>query len=194
VVLVEADVRRRMNGGPLDDVAFMARLARGDLDAVRALYGRFGRPLYAYIRSLVDDEGLAEEVVQDTFVAAWRSAARFENRSSLTTWLFGIARRQARDRMRRSRPETGTDELLEGLPAADPEPEAAALASASRAELAVALKRLPDADREVIVLSFAYELSGPEIAEVLGVPEGTVKSRLFKARRRLRAQLVERDG
>jgi RNA polymerase sigma-70 factor (ECF subfamily) len=71
-----------MNGGPLDDVAFMARLARGDLDGVRALYGRFGRPLYAYVNSLVDDEALAEEVVQDTFVAAWRSAARFENRSS----------------------------------------------------------------------------------------------------------------
>ena len=186
-------VRRRMNDADPDDEALLERLARGDQDAVPALYARFGRPLYAYARGLVGDDGLAEEVVQDTFVAAWRGAAGFEGRSSAASWLFGIARRQARDRIRRPQLETEGEERLEGLRAEGHEPEAAALASASRAEVVEALERLSATDREVLVLTFAHELSGPEIAEVLEIPEGTVKSRLFNARRRLRAQLVGRE-
>jgi RNA polymerase sigma factor (sigma-70 family) len=191
---VAALVRRRMNDARSDDDALLVRLARGDVEAVPALYARFGRPLYAYALGLVGDEGVAEEVVQDTFVAAWRGAAGFEGRSSAASWLFGIARRQARDRMRRLKLETEGEERLEGLSAAGPEPEAAAIASASRAEVAEALERLSATDREVLVLAFAHELSGPEMAEVLAIPEGTVKSRLFNARRRLRARLVGREA
>ena len=190
---VAALVRRRMNDSTPDDEALLERLARGDMEAVPALYARFGRPLFAYVRGLVGDEGLAEEVVQDTFVAAWRGAAGFEGRSSAASWLFGIARRQAHYRTRHQRLETEGEERLEGLSAEGPEPEAAALASASRAELVQALDRLSATDREVLVLAFAHELSGAEMAEVLAIPEGTVKSRLFNARRRLRAQLVVRE-
>jgi RNA polymerase sigma factor (sigma-70 family) len=190
---VAALVRRRMNDTSSDDEALLERIARGDMEAVTALYARFGRPLYAYARGLVGDDGLAEEVVQDAFVAAWRGAAGFEGRSSAASWLFGIARRQTRDRMRRLRLETEGEERLEGLSSEGPEPEAAAIASASRAEVVEALERLSVTDREVLVLAFAHELSGPEMAEVLAIPEGTVKSRLFNARRRLRAQLVGRE-
>jgi len=191
---VAALVRRRMNHARSDDEALLERLAHGDTEAVPALYARFGRPLYAYAMGLVGDDGLAEEVVQDTFVAAWRGAVGFEGRSSAASWLFGIARRQARDRMRRPRLETEGEERLEEMSAKGPGPEAAALASASRAELVDALERLSATDREVLVLAFAHELSGPEMAEVLAIPEGTVKSRLFNARRRLRAQLVGREA
>jgi RNA polymerase sigma factor (sigma-70 family) len=193
VVLVAAPVRRRMNDVHPDDAALLATFARGDRDAVQALYARFGRPLFAYVKGLVRDDGLAEEIVQDTFVAAWRGSGSYEGRSSVSSWLFGIARRQARDRMRRVRLEMEPLERLEELPAGNPGPEAAALAAASRAELACALERVSAADREVLVLAFAHELSGPEIADVLGIPAGTVKSRLFNARRRLRVQLAGRD-
>lgn len=193
MVLVAAPVRRRMNDVHPDDAALLATFARGDRDAVQGLYARFGRPLFAYVKSLVRDDGLAEEIVQDTFVAAWRGAGSYEGRSSVSSWLFGIARRQARDRMRRVRLDMEPLERLEELPAGNPGPEAAALAAASRAELAGALERVSAADREVLVLAFAHELSGPEIADVLGIPAGTVKSRLFNARRRLRVQLAGRD-
>ena len=193
MALVAALGRRRMSDGERDEAELVRRLARGDTAVVDALYARFGRPLYAYVRSLVGDESLAEEVVQDTFVAAWRGAGRFEGRSSLASWLFGIARRQTRDRTRRAVPDTEPVDRLAEVPGGDPGPEAAVLAAATRAELAEAMQRIPAADREVLLLAFAYELSGPEIADVLAIPAGTVKSRLFNARRRMREQLLEKE-
>ncbi len=169
-------------------------LARDDMAAIEALYARFAKSLFAYVRSLGPDDGLAEEIVQDTFVAAWRGASGFEGRSTLSSWLFGIARRQARDRMRRWVPVMEPADVLEAAP--DPElgPEAQALAAASRDAIRRAMSRIPDADREVLLLTFAHELSGPEVAEVLGIPAGTVKSRLFHARQRLREQLSEEEA
>jgi RNA polymerase sigma factor (sigma-70 family) len=184
-----AGVRMTAAGDELD---LLARLGRGDRDAVDRLYARYARPLYGYVLDLVPDAGLAEEVVQDTFVAAWRGASRFEGRSSLASWLFGIARRQARDRTRSRRPQPEPDDRLHGL--ADPAggPEAMAIESATRAELIAALDALPDHHREPLVLAFAYELSGAEIAAVLDIPAGTVKSRLHAARRALRLILEAR--
>ncbi len=175
---------------PQDDSALVARLARGEREAVDQLYARFGRPLYAFVQGIVGDAGLAEEIVQDTFVAAWRGAAGFEARSSVSSWLFAIARRQARDRLRRTRPELVPVEELAAQPAGEPGPEAAALSSADRKQLRAALYRLPAVHRECLVLAFVAELSGPEIAAVLGIPEGTVKSRLHAARRAMREQLA----
>ncbi len=179
-----------MTGDPVSsDVALIRRLSTGDRDAVGAVYARFGRPLFAYVNELVADSGLAEEIVQDTFVAAWRQARQFEGRSSAASWLFGIARRQARDKRRRRQPETEPVERLETVPAERGLPEAEAIASASRQEVRTAMAALPSHLREVLLLTFAYDLSGPEIATILDVPEGTVKSRLFAARRALREKL-----
>jgi RNA polymerase sigma factor (sigma-70 family) len=194
VVLFGALARRWMIERPEDDSALIARLAGGEREAIDRLYGRFGRPLFAFAHEIVGDAGLAEEIVQDTFVAAWKGAARFEGRSSVSSWLFAIARRQARDRLRRVQPDQASVEALEALPAADPGPEAAALAAATRTELAAALERLPAKHRECLVLAFVAELSGPEIAAVLGIPEGTVKSRIHAARRALRALVVSQEG
>ncbi len=170
------------------DADLVERLAAGDRDALERLYARYGRPLFSYLVDLVGDRGLAEEIVQDTFVAAWRGGAAFEGRSSVSTWLFGIARRQARDRQRGVRPETmPLDELRDE--SEEPRPDAEVLAAADRADLVAALDRLPVHHREPLVLAFAHGLSGPEIASVLGIPEGTVKSRLHAARAALRAHL-----
>jgi RNA polymerase sigma-70 factor (ECF subfamily) len=105
--------------------------------------------------------------------------------------LFGIARRRAHDRLRRAaHPTTELDSDLE-VPDEDASPEARALASATRVALRDALDRLPIHHREPLVLLLAYELSGREIGAILGIPEGTVKSRLHAARRALRATLAE---
>jgi RNA polymerase sigma factor (sigma-70 family) len=105
----------RVNEAPDDEVRLVARLAGGDRAAIDRLYARYGRGLFAYVSDLVGDAETAEEVVQDTFVAAWRGAARFERRSSVSSWLFGIARRQARDRMRSRRPDPAPEEELQLL-------------------------------------------------------------------------------
>ncbi|WP_405434748.1 RNA polymerase sigma factor [Micromonospora sp. NBC_00617] len=128
------------------------------------------------------ERGLAEETLQDTFVAVWRGADRFEHRSAVRTWLFGICRRQALKRLRGRQPQTAPAEWAEGVPSTDPSPEAVVIARADAAAVAGALVTLSVQHREVLDLAFGARLSQTDIAEVLGVPLGTVKSRLFHAR------------
>jgi RNA polymerase sigma-70 factor (ECF subfamily) len=172
-----------------EEAQLVARIAGGDRDALGELYERFQRPLFRYLSRITPDHGLAEEALQDTLVAVWKGAGSFAGRSRVQTWLIGIARRQAYTRLRkRSVAVTGLDDGAE-LPALGPDPEAHMLAAADREELAAALERLTPAHREILDLNFAQGLSYQEIAEVLGTPQGTVKSRLNHAKRALRVQL-----
>jgi RNA polymerase sigma factor (sigma-70 family) len=176
-----------------DDVRLIRRIACGDRQALAELYACYQRTLFAYLLQLTPDYGLAEELLQDTLVAVWKSAHSFEGRSSVLTWLIGIARRQAYNTLRQHKlPATDISELEE-LPAPDPEPEASALASVARDELVQVFRRLAPVHREVLVLIFVQELSYQEAATVLEVPVGTVKSRLNHARRALRALLDAKE-
>lgn len=172
------------------DEDLVQRIAVGDLSALSALYERHRGPLFGYLCLFTRDHGLIEELVQDTILAAWTGADRFAGRSSVRSWLFAIARRRAADVLRRkSLPVVGEEELGT-LPDPDPGPEGWALNQATQAQLATAVARVSAVHREVLVLIFVHELSYPESAEVLGVPVGTVKSRLSNAKRALRAILV----
>lgn len=179
---------------PADDAEgrrLLARIARGDRDALGALYDRYQTPLFHYLLRLVGDRALAEELLQDTLVAVWTSAATYAGRSAVQTWLIGVARRQAHNTLRRRALPRADEAELASLPAPDPATEDAALAGVRREELAVALARLAPAHREVLVLTFVHGLSYLEMAEIVGVPEGTIKSRLSNAKRALRALLEE---
>ncbi len=177
-----------------DDAHTLRRVAKGDRQALTDLYVRFRLPLFRYLLQLTPDHGLAEELLQDTLVAIWKSARTFEGRSSARTWIFGIARRQAHNTLRQRGVSLADAAELETMPASDPDPEDAALAGAERAELAAAMRELVPIHREVLVLTFMQELSYQETAEVLGVPVGTVKSRLNHAKRALRAVIESREG
>ncbi|GIJ58430.1 RNA polymerase sigma factor [Virgisporangium aurantiacum] len=162
---------------------------RRDADALGQLYLRHRTGLLALSHRLIGDWHAAEEVVLDALVTVWGRAARFEGRSTVRSWLYGVVRHHALNRRRR-RPlpladNTGLDEVASDADG----PEALSLAAVTRAQLAAAIERLPEHHREIIALAFVAELSQPEIAEVLGVPVGTVKSRLHRARRDL-AQLI----
>lgn len=174
-----------------EDWASVARMAAGERDALAELYANHSRPLLAYLRSLLGDPGLAEEIVQDTFLAAWTGAASFGQRASVRVWLLGIARRRAHDALRRRRISVIDVAALEEIPASDPEPEDLALASVERDDLHAAITRLGILHREVLVLNFMQDLPYRDIATVLDVPIGTVMSRLHHAKRALRAALVE---
>ena len=184
----EADV------GDAEDGAAVAAMAAGDQAGLRRLHARYGAGLLAYVRALVGDPGRAEEVVQDVLVAAWRQAGRFEGRGSVRGWLFAIARRRAVSAFQADpgRHETGP-EALDGLPDDEPDPERIVLARAEWEQVAGALDRLPGHHREVLLLTCVAQLTGPEVGELLGIPVGTVKSRLSLARRGL-ARLLRREG
>ena|SRR5579872_597447 len=176
-----------------DDVQLIARIGGGDRQALSELYARYQRVLFAYLLQLTPDYGLAEELLQDTLVAVWKSAHSFEGRSSVLTWLIGIARRQAHNTLRQRRIPLADLSEVECMPATDLEPEEVVLIGVARAELTEVFRRLAPFHREVLLLTFVQELSYQETATILDVPVGTVKSRLSNARRALRALLDAKE-
>ena len=176
-----------------ESAGLVHRIAAGERSALAQLYAKHGPGLLRYLSQLTSDHELAEEILQDSLLAIWRGAAAFEGRSSARTWFFGIARRRARDTLRkraRSLDSLSRDSLQDAEPPSlDPDPAEAALDRVELAELATAIQRLAPIHREVLVLAFAEGFTGPEIAAVLDVPEGTVKSRLSNARAGLRSLL-----
>jgi RNA polymerase sigma factor (sigma-70 family) len=179
---------------PTDDRQLLKRIAGGDRQALSELYTCYQRLLFNYLLQLTPDYGLAEELLQDTLVAIWKSASSFGGRSSVQTWLIGVARRQAHNTLRQRKISLVNESEVEELAAVGPEPEDFTLASTARDELVEAFKQLGPVHREVLVLILVQELSYEETAAALNVPVGTVKSRLSNAKRLLRALLVTREG
>jgi RNA polymerase sigma-70 factor, ECF subfamily len=176
------------------DEALLRRVARGEADALTALYRRHADGLFGFLQRLAGDRMLAEEILQDTLLAVWRGADRFEGRAAVRTWLYGIARRRAHNRLRSARP---ADAALDDVPEpAEPAagPEELTLVRLERDRVLTAVDGLSLRHREVVVLTFVAELSQAEIADVVGVPVGTVKSRLHHARAALVHALAELEG
>jgi RNA polymerase sigma-70 factor (ECF subfamily) len=176
------------------DAGLLRRVAHGDQQALGELYRRHGRIVLAQIDLVTGDRAVSEEILQDTMLAAWRGAGSFRGDSSVRSWLIAIARRQARDRRRRHRMHTVGDQALNGQPSGTPGPEHVALDRAEVAEVAAAIRQLAPAHREVLGLVFGAGLSLREAAGVLGVPVGTVKSRMGAARTALSRRLDEKGS
>ena len=193
VTLIESKVVDITPSGRDDQhalVALLTGITAGDRAALTTLYGRLQRPLYRYLLQLTPDRGVAEEILQDTFVAIWQSAATYQGRSSVWTWAFGVARRQAHNTLRRKGVDLSEDEdALSTIADPDTSVEDKALATADIEELSRHVQRLSPVLREVLALTFVQGLTNSEIAEILDVPEGTVKSRLNNARRMLREMM-----
>jgi RNA polymerase sigma-70 factor (ECF subfamily) len=175
------------------DVALLTRIATGDQEAIEELYRRHSRVLLGQLQFMVDQPALAEEVLQDTMLAVWKGARTFRGGSRVRTWLLGIARRQARDRMRRQRPMPMADSELAQRPSPNPGPEAMAVERTEARRMVAALSTLTSPHREVLGLVFGADLSLAEVARVLEVPVGTVKSRLHAARAALSQTMNEKD-
>lgn len=167
----------------------VARMALGDRAALAELYERYERPVLMYLYHLTADRGLAEELLQDTLMAAWTGASSYAGEASVHGWLLGIARRRTHDTLRRRAVRLVDSSELAPLPDPDPEPEDLALLEAEREEVAEAVNRLAMIHREVLILTFVHDLSYQDLAEVLGIPLGTVKSRLHQAKRALKVAL-----
>lgn len=175
------------------DRGLLAAVAVGDEFALRVLYYRHSPVMLRLLRRLTSDAGIAEELLQESWLAVWRSAATFRGDSSVRGWLLGVVRRQAHNRLRRSEPARLALDAEEMIDPADPgvDVEADVLASAEQQQILVAIKALPRRHREVAVLALVEELPYTDIAKALGIPVGTVKSRMAKTRARLCATLAE---
>jgi RNA polymerase sigma factor (sigma-70 family) len=168
----------------MDDVDLAARFASGDAGTIRVVYQLYGRLVYSIAYRTLGDVGLAEDATQQTFVQAWRAATTYDPSRALGAWLTTIARRVAIDVYRRERRHrnlesiNSSDSALVTLP-----PSAEQIYDVL--EVRQALQELPDHDRELIRLQHYDELTHTEIATRLAIPLGTVKSRSFRAHRRL---------
>ena len=158
-----------------------------------AFYREHGRVVFAQVLLVAGERVLAEEIVQDTMLAVWRGAGSFRGESSVRSWVIAIARRQTRDRLRGRRLRVVDDAFLADQPGSDPGPEVMALDRAELAEVTGAIRELASPHREVLGLAFGSGLSLPEVAGVLEIPVGTVKSRLTAARTALNRILDEKE-
>lgn len=178
----------------VSDATLVGRVALGDVAALRQLYARHARTVYAMAAHAVGPTA-AEEVVQDVFVTLWRRAGRFDPaRGSLSAWLMAIARHRVLDELasRRREPLAVDDieRLLASAPGYAPTPEEHAERSERGQAVRRALRGLPAEQRQVLVLAYFGGLSQAEMARRLGVPLGTVKKRVRLGLRKLRASLV----
>ena len=165
------------------DVQLLIRIAAEDRGAFHLLFERHSNRIYRFALSLTRSPHLAEEVLQETMMAVWKGAKRFKGRSKVTTWLLGIAKNQAHNLLRKE--ERGRRLPESGDRIADPSDQALMSVQVERA-----LDTLSEAQREVLHLVFYENLTVRETAELLGIPEGTVKSRMHHARKYLSKELT----
>jgi RNA polymerase sigma-70 factor (ECF subfamily) len=188
---------RRRDLAHLSDEALVALVARSEESALAELYDRIGGAAYGLAYRILRDEALAEDAVQEAFLGLWRSAGSFvPERAKASTWLLTLVHRRAVDLVRREQRRRA--EPLEGVPEpADPAAEDAAWLRLERERVQGALAQLPDQQREAIELAYYGGYTQSELADRLGQPLGTIKSRMFTGLARLRELLgegTERDS
>lgn len=172
-----------------EDLALARAAALGDRRAFETIVARHGPALTRYALRATPDRGDAEDLVQEALVAAWQSLDRYDGRSALRTWLFGILVHKVQSFRRRRRTVPVTDEVLDRPDRADPEQDASD--RELRDALESALRSLPERQRSVWVLVEVEGLSQAEVAEVLHTTPDSVRGQLFRARRALAAGMKE---
>jgi len=167
------------------DETLIARIARGDRLAMQVLFARHHVRVYRFVLRQLGDEMAAQDIIGDVFLDVWRQADRFEGRSAVSTWLIAIARFKALSLLRKRREEKLDDETAESIEEPSDDPELAAAKRDKGEKLRQCLAALSPEQREVIDLVYYHEKSVEEVAQIVGIPENTVKTRMFYARKKL---------
>jgi RNA polymerase sigma-70 factor, ECF subfamily len=178
----------------LSDEDLLARLRGGERDGFGALVRRYERELFGYLRRYLGDDDLAADVFQNTFIAVFTKIDRYEPGRPARPWLYAVATNQAIDAVRRRgrRGEKAADPLptpgesdapglFDLFAARDPDPAESAAAAETAEQVRAAVDALPDGLRQVVVLAYFQGLKYQDVADALGIPVGTVKSRLHAA-------------
>ena len=172
----------------------MKRVAKGDEQAFAALYSALENRVYRFILAKLNDPFEAADILNETFLEVWKSAAKFQERSKPSTWIFGIAYHKVMDHHRRKKPAQ-LDDMEHIDPVDESADQAAAMVALEESDhLHHCLGKLKPAFRAVLELSFFEDLPYREIAEIISCPEGTVKTRVFHAKEALRHCLAQQMG
>lgn len=177
----------------IGDKELIRRIASRDQSAMSALYARHHVRLYRYLVRLVRNEAVAEELMNEVFLESWRKADRFEGRSAVSTWLIAIAHNRAVSVMRKRGEEAIDDTVVAQLADEDDTPEVVSQKRSKAEVMRACMEQLSADHREIIDLVYYHDKSILEAAEIIGIPENTVKTRMFYARKKL-AELMREAG
>lgn len=169
----------------MQDAELVKRIGQGDRLAMKAFYERHQAGLFHFIRGRLGDAFEASDVMQEAFLEVWKAADRFRGQSSAKTWLYGIARNKAVDRVRKSARTTLRDTPDETVADEGPTAQEVIEAAGDAAQVRACMDKLPAVQLSAIRLAFFDDMSYPEAAEVEGVPVGTIKTRIHHAKKLL---------
>jgi RNA polymerase sigma-70 factor (ECF subfamily) len=175
------------------DEALIGRIAAGDKLAMQVLFARHHVRVYRFVLRLVGEPTKAEDLISEVFLDVWRQADRFEARSQVSTWLLAIARYKALPALRKRPDEELDDETAQAIEDQSDDPEVAMQKKDTSTILRQCMTKLSAEHREIIDLVYYHEKSVEEVAKIVGVPENTVKTRMFYARKRL-GELLKAAG
>jgi len=174
------------------DEVLIARIAVGDRFAMQVLFARHHVRVYRFVLRLVRNEATAEDLISEVFLDIWRQADKFEGRSAVSTWMLSIARFKALSVLRKRPEQELNDETAERIEDQADDPETALAKKDKGAVLRQCLSALSAEHREIVDLVYYHEKSVEEVAGIVGIPEATVKTRMFYARKKLSELLKER--
>ncbi len=186
-----AQLERGTMTAPGDDADLVARIGRQDEAALRLLFTRHHAPVFRFLTRRVYSEAVAEELTNRVFLEVWRNARTFEARASVSTWMLTIARNLAASHMRKRREGALDDGVAESIADDSDDPEVAAQKADKAAAMRRCMAKLSSEHREIIDLVYYHEMSVTEVSAVVGIPEATVKTRMFYARKKLSELLIE---
>lgn len=175
------------------DDMLLESIADGNRTAMHILYCRHNVRVYRFILRIVRDATAAEDLVSQVFLDVWRTAGQFQGRSQVSTWLLSIARFKALTAMRQRRFEDIDQEDVRQIPDDSDTPETSLDRSDTSAILRACVQKLSPAHREIINLIYYHEKSVEEVGQIIGIPQSTVKTRMFYARKQL-ADLLKGAG
>jgi RNA polymerase sigma-70 factor (ECF subfamily) len=175
------------------DERLLESIATGEKAAMHVLYARHNVRVFRFILRIVGDASTAEDLVSQVFLDVWRTAGQFEGRSQVSTWMLAIARFKALTALRNRRHEDIDQEEVMQIADSSDTPEALMDRTQTSATLRKAIAKLSPAHREIIDLVYYHEKSVEEVGQIIGIPQATVKTRMFYARKHL-ADLLKQAG
>ena len=174
------------------DEVLIAKIAKGDRSAMAALFTRYRVRVFKFVVRMVRNEAIAEELNSDVFLDVWRQAGTFEGRSAVSTWIFSIARFKALNALQRRGEEELDDNKADAIEDDSDDPETVLAKKDKAAVLRQCLAELSAEHREIVNLVYYQHKSVEEVSGIVGIPEATVKTRMFYARKKLSEFLAER--
>jgi len=177
----------------VSDESLIKRVADGDRAAMQSLFARHHVRVFRFVLRMVRSEAIADDLISEVFMDVWQQAGRFEGRSSVSTWLFGIARFKALSALRKPAHRSLDEETAEAVVDDSDDPEVIRQKHDKSTVLRRCIDKLSLEHREIIDLVYYHEMSIEEVAGVVAIPQATVKTRLFYARKRL-AEIAKDNG